>query len=160
MESITYKRHPKYTHLFCSSMGDIYNVNTKKFIGTVNKSTGRFLVHVGSNPRKREFRYRLVIEAFRGIKELFVNHLDGNKYNDRIENLEYCTHRENIDHAIALGLNPRRESHGGAKLDESRIKIIKRLILENKITLTEISNMYKISLSTISAIKHGRLWKD
>ncbi len=50
----------------------------------------------------RQYVHRLVLEAFRGGcpvgKE--CNHIDGDKANNRIENLEWVTHSENILHAF------------------------------------------------------------
>ena len=56
---------------------------------------------------KDYYIYRLVVEAF--IRPLQskeeVNHIDGNKENDCLYNLEICSRTENEDHAILLGLN-------------------------------------------------------
>jgi hypothetical protein len=52
--------------------------------------------------------HRLVAETF--IKKVkgksFINHKDGNKLNNDMENLEWCTFSENIRHAYDTGLNP------------------------------------------------------
>lgn len=39
----------------------------------------------------------------------YVNHLDGNKYNNDLSNLEWCTAKENVEHAYRLGLRTRRQ---------------------------------------------------
>ena len=58
--------------------------------------------------RKTVRRHRLVAEAFipnpDGKPE--INHLDGNKINNHVDNLEWATHRENTDHAWVTGLTP------------------------------------------------------
>lgn len=59
---------------------------------------------------KRYTRYvhRLVAECFlpnpNGYNE--INHIDGNKSNNSVENLEWCTHSENMYHAFRIGLRP------------------------------------------------------
>lgn len=55
---------------------------------------------------KGEFVHRLVAKAFlpSNGEGLQVNHIDGNKKNNRIENLEFCTAKENVRHSYKIGL--------------------------------------------------------
>lgn len=83
----------------------------KRYSGKlINKAHDRsgYLVNILSYEGKRKTvrRHRLVAEAFipnpEGKPE--VNHIDGNKANNHVENLEWATHRENTDHAWITGL--------------------------------------------------------
>ena len=49
--------------------------------------------------------HRLVAEAFL-VGEGHINHIDGNKQNNHVSNLEFCTQRENNIHAQETGLKP------------------------------------------------------
>ena len=48
--------------------------------------------------------HRLIMEAFRGKSDLTVDHIDGNKLNNSLDNLEYVTLGENIKRAYYKGL--------------------------------------------------------
>lgn len=59
-----------------------------------------------------------------------INHIDGNKQNNRIENLEYCTCSENVTHAFRTGLmRPKIGSlNGGSKLKENEVIEIREYV--------------------------------
>jgi len=66
---------------------------------------GYYTVKLSKNSsQKRYFVHRIVMLALVGPSELDVNHMDGNKTNNHISNLEYVTRKENIVHAISIGL--------------------------------------------------------
>lgn len=72
---------------------------------SVNKCGYYVVVFSINNVRKQKRVNRLVISAFLGIEEgKDVNHIDGNKLNNRLSNLEYCTRSENMKHAYSNGL--------------------------------------------------------
>lgn len=104
--------------------------------------------------------HRLVLKAFIGNNDLDCNHIDGDKSNNKLENLEYCTKSENMIHAYKNGLG---EKIGTSKLKDGEVWLIKRILNSDlfrykKITQDFISKMFKVSFGTISKIKRGILW--
>jgi len=64
---------------------------------------------------KRVYVHRLVMRAFVGLRPegYVINHIDGNKSNNSLDNLEYCTQTENERHSInVLGKTHTRDSNG------------------------------------------------
>lgn len=110
--------------------------------------------------QKLKLLHRLVAVAFvknpHGKPE--VNHKDGCKFNCQPSNLEWVTPKENGQHAAALGLKARGSGIALAKLNEDKVKIIKRRIAKGD-TIKHISKDYKIHSSQIYRIRSGDLWK-
>jgi len=109
------------------------------------------------NQKYNIFIHRLVAEAFIPNLEnkLEVNHIDGNKENNRVDNLEWCTRKENMTHAdTVLGLNNRGENSGNSKVTESEVIQIK----ESSLLQRELASIFGLSQQHISDIKNGRRW--
>lgn len=104
----------------------------------------------------------LVTAAFLGEKPqgICVNHIDGDKANDNIENLEYVTHSENTAHAYRTGLIPGNigENHPSAVLTEVAVRDI-RARLERGDLKKEIAADNGISASSVLKIERRITWK-
>ena len=113
---------------------------------------------------KRTFRvHRLVMMAFNPVEnmnELEVNHIDGNKKNNKLENLEWCTASENQIHAFKTGLNkPRKgEESNFSKLTEDDVKKVFEL-REKGLLQKEIAEIVGCTKSNISCILRKKSWK-
>ncbi len=100
--------------------------------------------------------HRLVLSTFSPIKDsaLDVNHIDGNKANNALSNLEWVTKSENTRHAHVTGLFSNRN-----KLTIEDVLQIKDKIASTEFeTYTKISKDYGVQPSIISKIAHGQLY--
>ena len=91
-----------------------------------------------------------------------INHIDGQKDNNSLGNLEWCTHKENMAHAHRTGLAhvPRQgpgELSSAAKLNNEQVIDIKRRLLIGE-TYKSIGSIYGVSNSTIGWIARGETW--
>ena len=88
-----------------------------------------------------------------------VNHKNGDKNDARLENLEYCTPKENSRHAReSLGHNFQGESVGTAKLTEAQVREIRRLHDIAGISSYRLARMYGMGTSQILRIIHRQSW--
>lgn len=88
------------------------------------------------------------------------NHKNGIKYDNRPENLELVTPRENQMHSYeVLGRkNLRGEKHWKAKLSEKKVLKIRRIRKIKKTPYAALAKMYRVSIPTISEIITRRTW--
>lgn len=87
-----------------------------------------------------------------------INHIDGNKQNNAIENLEYCTRSENLKHAFAMGLHKARkgEESPRAKLTNEQAQEVRKLYREKRISQQKIAGFFNVSQRTVSKIVNGK----
>jgi hypothetical protein len=126
------------------------------------KEIGGGYVQVGlrkEGVRKFFLIHRIVMLAFVGESDLQVNHKNGIKTDNCLENLEYCTASENTIHAFKNGLKKglKGEKHGNSKLTEIEARKIK--YEHQDMTQQEIANIYGIARSLVSIIRSRKAWQ-
>ncbi len=126
---------------------------------------GYLTVHLRKNDGtlgKHRKVHRLVAEAFLENPENKpqVNHIDGNKENNNVENLEWVTASENIIHAVSkkLRVAAKGECHSQAKLNEESVIEIKRRYSLRGISQKKLGEIYNVSQSQISRIIRNERW--
>lgn len=72
--------------------GEVYSLKRNVWLKKHLNKNGYYQVMINS---KREYLHRVVMEAFKGISKLTVDHIDENKTNNSLDNLEYVTQAEN-----------------------------------------------------------------
>ena len=90
-----------------------------------------------------------------------VNHIDGNKLNNNIDNLEWCTSSYNIKHAIRNGLRSvaRGEMQKNHKLTDDMVKEIRRLYKGQNITQGVLARKYGVSRRLIGFVVNYQIWQ-
>ena len=107
-----------------------------------NTTTGYKKVELAKDGKKKSLRvHRLVATAFipNPMNKPYINHIDGNRINNCVENLEWCTQHENVVHAYETGLN---------KISHITKEELQRYV-ENGVTFHQIMKKEHISVKRL-----------
>jgi len=174
-----WKDIPTYEGYYqASSLGRIRSLSrdTTRSNGRPFKITGRVLKPALNkdgyykcalcvNKKLKSYRvHRLIAMAFHKSdyrqEGLEVNHIDGDKTNNELTNLELITHSENVQHSFDNGL---QVSLKGSQVHNSKLKeedIPKiRSMFANGFSSRAIAKIYQMDKTVFLDIKNGRLWK-
>lgn len=142
--------------------GRVWSERTQKYLSPQYDKNGYVKVQMRSidNKSHRYSVHRLVLENFKPVQDmekLQVNHKDGNKLNNNLNNLEWTTCKENIAHAIQNNL--RSTINGASKLTpEQVIEIFRRAW--NGETNIKLGKEFNVHPDQIGRIKNKKSWKN
>lgn len=104
--------------------------------------------------------HRLVAEAFvpNPHNKKYVNHKDGDKYNNHYLNLEWVDAHENMSHASRMGLLERGEKRYNAKLTNEQVLEIRRLFHAGTLNGAQKAKEFGVSTALISRIANNKQW--
>lgn len=163
---------PKY---LISSKGRIKIISTLEDKKVFIKEDGYVTTTLGNGKQYYKYVHRLVAEAFINNKhnKLQVNHINGIKGDNRVENLEWVTPKENIKHAIETGLikyknkeesikeakHSRGEDANGSLLTPEKVIEIRVLWEYREYKQMELAEMFGVNYRTINDVIKRRQWK-
>lgn len=104
-----------------SNTGLVRNISSGKILKPWISTTGYYMIKIYVDGKRKNLRvHRLVCAAFtpNPHNKPDVNHIDSNKLNNNSENLEWCTHAENLAHASINGLISTAPTTTGKKLSD------------------------------------------
>lgn len=118
------------------------------------------------NLQKQALVHRLVLSTFNPIENMEkydVNHKNGDKLDNRLENLEWCTRSENVIHAYKTGLERKKcgEEHHAHKLSEEDVKYIRQVYVkrDSQFGAVALSKQFGVDRTTIHDIVRFKTWR-
>ncbi len=142
--------------------GKVWSIKYSKFLKSRRNKGGYTVVTISKDakikciPVHRLLYLNFIDKIDSGLQ---INHRDGNKLNNRLENLELVTPSQNIQHAWDNALIPRKvgEQNKNSKLTDSSILSIFSLRKQG-LTQNEIAAEMEISRSNISRVLSRKMW--
>ncbi len=158
-----FKKIPNFSRYKISNYGRLISLNyknskkIKELKPSITDGYYKTMIQRDDKKYKTIAIHRLVASVFLNRKTGYeVNHIDGNKLNNKLYNIEYCTHSENIKHAYRLGLEKSKtgSKNGNSKLFEKEVIEIRQYhnkhgYLKNR---KYLAKKYNISESTLKDI--------
>lgn len=130
---------------------------------SLSMDTGGY-IHTGLMVGKKQKRYlvhRLVAMAFipNTLNKPFINHINGIKSDNRVENLEWVTRSENAKHSFAIGLQSNKgEKHPTHKITQEQADEIRRKFVPRAYSSRRLAAEYNLSKTNILDIVNYRIW--
>lgn len=137
------------------------DLETGEMVGLSKFTTpdGYYRVSMCHNHKKKQFYLHEIIAVYGGLDvvDKTINHIDGNKKNNSIHNLEGLSMEDNRQHAVDTGLMASGSRNGKAKINEEIARDIKQRLI-NKQMCTKIAQDLNINVHIVYDIKMGRTW--
>lgn len=167
-EKEVWKEYPLNPTYLISNYGRIYHKDfvanngrlcKSKLLSNVKTQDGYLFVRLTINGESKQKRvHRLVAETFlekpKDERKNEVNHINGNKLDNRVENLEWCSSSENQQHAVDTGLQPQNVTTYLGKFTVEERNKIKEEYNNTTISARQLAIKYDCSHTCIRSILH------
>lgn len=146
-----------------SDLGNVKNIKSGLILKQYAKPDGYKVIRITIEGKKKVCSvHRLILFTFKP-NEYFdgaiVNHKDCNKLNNSLDNLEWCSYKENAEHSVRnnLWIPLTGSNNGYSKLTEEQVLKIRDLFLEYK-NYSKIAREYNVSMNNIKSIVLRKTW--
>lgn len=142
--------------------GRVWSHTSSQYMKSQKDKDGyRVVSLVGRGGKRKSLKvHRLLAQTFIPNPENkpCVNHIDGDKANNTLSNLEWCTVQENVQHAYDEGLQEgiKGERNANSKLTEIDVLFIRHW--HNKFRLIDIAEAFNVSESLIQKVVYRKCW--
>ena len=160
-----FKQIKGYDNYLISDRGRVFNFKFKKFLKPWKDRGGYLFVGLCKNGVHKHYLHRLVALAYIPNPENkpTVNHIDGIKTNNFVENLEWNTQKENVRHSWDNGLSKptcvKGIKNGRAKLSEEQVLEIRKLYKTGDYYQKDLAKIFDITQPLIGYIVNRKIWQ-
>lgn len=147
-------------HYEINKNGDVRNKKNKKMLKAVLANNGYYMVAICINYKVTNLTvHRLKALAFMPNPNNYrcVNHIDENRLNNDLSNLEWCTYKHNNRESFINKAKAGRKRISGQRFSIEDVLRIRQL-QKSGITMVKIAKDYKTKPDTIGDIVHRRTW--
>ena len=157
-----------YDTIEVSNIGRMRNSKNGRIYKLSLNKTGYYqkTISLGSRTKNKTFYvHKAVAEAFidNPDNKPIVNHIDGDKLNNNIDNLEWVTSKENVNHALSNGLmgRARGEKICFSKLTEEDVRYIRNHYIpyDELYGAKALAKKFNIDTYTVNNVYYRKTWK-
>lgn len=154
-----WKKTPYSDKIEVSNYGNvrrIFKSGTSYYKGSVNHD-GYLRIKLSINGKTfNKFAHVLVAETFLDNPNNYsqINHINGDKLDNHVDNLEWCSASHNMQHAYDNKLKRTDKRHSRAKLTESEVLDI----YNSELSVLKLVEKYSIDRTVVFKIRNGKSW--
>ena len=147
-----------------NSEGTVRRISTKRIKKSFKRPDGYIGIqlYITKEKVKNYQLHRLIANAFipNPDNKIYVNHIDSNRENNSLGNLEWVTFEENVKHGYELGYASNKGSNNGfSVLTEEQVLEMRRKRENDKLTYQQLAAQYNVSYGCVAGIIQRKNWK-